>query len=683
MQGGGSAPDMPGVGFDAKEIVYGLLLSKYGDAQQVTEMFQQNWVQEWHGWIELSETATDAEYMRAATRFERLAQENRPAQLKTNAARLEELAEAGLTLIDASPHGVNNCLIDSLLLGLVAVGVLGVPVDIDMRRQVCAACRSYLITEHNVGKATYLDAHRDVPRILHYFFQIAGPKPVALTINLYDRFEQEELGAEVQGQLQVIEYLTERGACPWYELHIFNHASENGAGYHFDLLWPTGKAMVRCATPAIPPLAPKMQELAKAGSHMTPVRHVLSTRPQAEHVDSAWVDDARALLRRVFDEASTEPPTDATTLELWKDAGYVVDRTVGEALRHSLIRALWKSLCACAVLPCDQGPGREEAGDIMNQCMAAVVEPNVINPSMNWWRDSIAIVQWLLNHAGATPKHNVRLQCADRHKLEEIAPSISSLEIYSGAAAPSEATTLRIYAYSTFTGQEWRYDALIPKPEETEASADAESRSLDQAARAVRPRPSADSGVMPENTDLRRACVDARAGNEASNCRPKTEEEVGDAAHRLQGAGGADLKTCLQNFLAARTQTPICVCEADVAALCAQWQNLAAVGALLQTWLGASMPAFEPTRKSAHVLAKAWMRYYIACTQGKKTRARKEHAPQRQRGERQSPRLLSKTDRRRQRATPNVRRQPGNEVRRRNGIEKKLRKKNQSLQTLS
>ena len=131
MQGGGARPDMqscpPDVIFDAQQVVYGVLLSKYGDAQKVTQMFRQDWVREWQGWLELSEAATDAEYMDAATRFERVAQANWPVQMKTNAARLEELAEAGLTLVPASPHGVNNCLIDSVLLGLVAGGALGLP----------------------------------------------------------------------------------------------------------------------------------------------------------------------------------------------------------------------------------------------------------------------------------------------------------------------------------------------------------------------------------------------------------------------------------------------------------------------------------------------------------------------------------------------------------------------------
>ena len=56
--------------------------------------------------------------MDAGTRFERVAQENWPVQMKTNAGR---------TLMPASPHGVNNCLIDSVLLGLVAVGALDLP----------------------------------------------------------------------------------------------------------------------------------------------------------------------------------------------------------------------------------------------------------------------------------------------------------------------------------------------------------------------------------------------------------------------------------------------------------------------------------------------------------------------------------------------------------------------------
>lgn len=259
---------------------------------------------------------------------------------------------------------------------------------------------------------------------------------------------------------------------------------------------------------------------------------------------------------------------------------------------------------------------------------------------MNWHRDGRAVVSWLLRHAGVQPKQNLQLQCADRHKLEEIAPSISSLDVHRVGPTASEATTLRIYAYSTVTGKEWWYEALNPQQDESlppvaagistsghEAPAHAGNEGLPSAAAASktpvretaamsgRLQPSAwvASGEhqQPENSD-------ATMGRSCAAATSKTGQDVGHAPHlgEWRTGGDAALKTCLQNFLGARSQAPICVCDADVASLRAKWQNLAAVGALLQTLLGASVPALEPTRQSARILAKAWMRYYVACTQG-------------------------------------------------------------------
>ena len=540
-----------------------------------------------------------------------------------------------------------------------------------------------------------MDAHWDVPRILHYFFQIAWPQTVAVRVHLYDRLEQRELGADVRGELNLIDYATERDARRCYDLHIFNHMSEGGDGYHFDLLWPTGIAMAPGSRAAIPLLPPAMQALVSAGGQMEVVRHVLATRCHTEHIDDAeWVNNTRTHLRLALDLAGSEPPTDATVLQLWKDAGHVPDKSVGEDCSHALISALWKSLRACGVLPCDAGPGTTEVDDIVRRCRAAMVGQGR-NTSLNWWRDSGAVVRWLLNHVKAEPTQNLRLQCADRHRLEEIAPSISTVVVHRARNATADALTLRIYAYSTLTGKEWRHDAISPIREDShpsarssppgqEATAHAGSGpprpSSEQATDAERPRESGgpcsplsydnamDAKNAPNPHGHPKTSLDvchathpdeshAAGSTEVKPCDEKhfsvawmpeeetgpppateaarltamcekntynghggasTSQDISHAQHQedRSSTGDADLKTCVQNFLGTRAKVPICVCDADVALLRTKWQNLAEVGALLQTWLGASVPAFEPTRKNAHVLAKAWMRYHVACNQG-------------------------------------------------------------------
>ena len=679
MQGGGAMPDVQpsatGPAFEARDVIYGWLLSKYGDGQQVAEMFAQDWVQDWEGWQQLDETTTDAQYMEAALRFERVAQANRPMRAKSNATRLAELAETGLTLIHASPHGENNCLIDSMLLGLIAVGALGLSRDLAVRRRVCAACRSYLMTEHNLEHGAYLDAHWDVPRILHYFCHIAWPQSLAARIHLYDRLDQAELGANVENELRTIQVTTGLDVRRQYELHIYNHTDENGCGYHFDLLWPTGVAMSPAVQPALPPLPHEIQGVENATNHRALVREAIAICGRhAEPSDVERSCHTRRMLRRALDEKSAEPPTDAEELERWKDTGYVVQKGNGSDNSPSLIGALWESLGANHIVKSDAQGG---AG-VAEQCWADLRDRGLLaSPTTVQWADSRAIVTWLLQYATTEPMQNLTLQCVDRHKLQEIAPSISTMNVYHAATAVARTTTLRIYAYSTLTGTEWRYEALIPKcaaPVVSSLGLDAVlEQGLDAAASngqpdtgsstsaamqqqslapATKPMPciaptppigSSTSGAMqhqslapaskpipciaptppvpcipPTPPERRQASSPtARAGPKAENATasqeaPTASEDTTDG----KGVDKTDLQRCLQNFLNTRSRAPINVCDADVASLRAKWDNLAAVGTLLQTWLGASVPAFDPTRKNAHVLAKAWMRYYISCTQG-------------------------------------------------------------------
>ena len=69
----------------------------------------------------------------------RLAMEHAPSSQKSNAQRVRELHEQGLQLKGASSHGVNNCLIDAILLGLLDVGLVpGIAsLSQQQRRHVC------------------------------------------------------------------------------------------------------------------------------------------------------------------------------------------------------------------------------------------------------------------------------------------------------------------------------------------------------------------------------------------------------------------------------------------------------------------------------------------------------------------------------------------------------------------
>ena len=172
----------------------------------------------------------------------------------------------------------------------------------------------------------------------------------------------------------------------------------------------------------IPPVADELQTLVNAGGEIGLVQHILATRLPVGCREPERVNEARKLLRRALDEARTEPPTDATALQRWKDSGYVLDRSLEEEPGLALISAVWKSLCAYGIWPREQLAETVEARAMLHQCRAAVIGQNTQNPALNWWRDSGAIVQWLFDRVGAEAPPNVRLQCADRHHLEELHP---------------------------------------------------------------------------------------------------------------------------------------------------------------------------------------------------------------------------------------------------------------------
>ena len=107
--GGGPAPEV-------RDLVAGICLSALGDAEQVAQLLKQDWVESWNGWAEMEADTRDVVAMAVAERFMRIAGANVPARMMSNRQRMQELEEEGLVLRVASPHGVNNCLIDALLL---------------------------------------------------------------------------------------------------------------------------------------------------------------------------------------------------------------------------------------------------------------------------------------------------------------------------------------------------------------------------------------------------------------------------------------------------------------------------------------------------------------------------------------------------------------------------------------
>ena len=244
--GGGPTPEV-------RDLVAAICLSVLGDAERVTGMLEQDWVDGWNGWAEIEADSGDVVAMALAERFMRIAGANVPARMMSNRSRLQELEKEGLFLRVASSHGVNNCLIDALLLGLAALGLATGALSRQERQGLCERCRKYLACQYNIPHGTYLDGHRDAPRILEFFLGHLWKADVSIRVCFYDCLDQEQLG-EAGDVLSSVDFTA--GDRLIYErrmLHVYNHTDCAGSGYHFDALVRDGQTAEKAGTAGVMP----------------------------------------------------------------------------------------------------------------------------------------------------------------------------------------------------------------------------------------------------------------------------------------------------------------------------------------------------------------------------------------------------------------------------------------------
>ena len=138
---------------DAQQLVVAILLSRLGTAEDAAKVLGQSWVPTWDGWKELQTSRTEAHCVAIADRLCDIAQVNAPGRSMTDTQALKALAAEGFRWQQALSHGVNNCLIDSLMLCLAYEGLLpsNLGADVAARRRIAVACRKHLVQA--VGQA--------------------------------------------------------------------------------------------------------------------------------------------------------------------------------------------------------------------------------------------------------------------------------------------------------------------------------------------------------------------------------------------------------------------------------------------------------------------------------------------------------------------------------------------------
>ena len=159
----------------------------------------------------------------------------------------------------AQSHGANNCLIDSLMLCLSNEGLLpeNLVTHVAARRCAAAACRKQLIQEVGTAVAPsrsglfpYLDAHRDGPRTVAFLLQrFRAVARTNMLIHVHDRFGECTVDPD---RNKILVHLGFRHRHPEHQalqLHIYNHTSVQGRGYHFDSL--LRQTSVREAEPTV------------------------------------------------------------------------------------------------------------------------------------------------------------------------------------------------------------------------------------------------------------------------------------------------------------------------------------------------------------------------------------------------------------------------------------------------
>ena len=231
FRGGGAA-------LEGVDLVESICASFLGDAEKVRALFQQDWVKGWTGWRDLATAKSDNAVMEIAGQFLGIALDNLPARAKSNQERLKELEAEGLHLQVAETHGVNNCLIDSLLINLSATGIAPRPFSIAEREKLCAQCRRHLNVQYKVPHGVYLDGHRDAPRILDFFVRLCWKVEASVRVWFYDSLDHSALGLP-QDELEYVDYTHgDRVIFERLFLRIYNHTVPTGHGFHFDALLP-------------------------------------------------------------------------------------------------------------------------------------------------------------------------------------------------------------------------------------------------------------------------------------------------------------------------------------------------------------------------------------------------------------------------------------------------------------
>ncbi|CAJ1429954.1 unnamed protein product, partial [Effrenium voratum] len=242
-----------------QDLWQALLLSHLGTQEAVAMAIESEWSQNWCLLDQLVAHVTEKEYESLALLFVTMFKDNTAAAFPEDKERIASLQEEGKLLQMASPHNANNCLLDALVLALVAEGLVETDVHVDMqaRARICATCRQTLVAAGAEEAAAcegifpFLDAQEHSHIVLPELYRMLNPNAKVrpnFEIRVYTRFDSEDVRPEEHG-------IFVRGSAgasnPSRILCLYNHTSANFRGFHFDaLVSPLGTDQLQNRTAA-------------------------------------------------------------------------------------------------------------------------------------------------------------------------------------------------------------------------------------------------------------------------------------------------------------------------------------------------------------------------------------------------------------------------------------------------
>ena len=167
--------------------------------------------------------------------------------VRTEAGMRLFLSHHGLRVKPSDTHGVNNCLIDSVLLALSHAGIARADMSLDVRRDACAATRRHLVDTAHAPEMAYLSHHEMLGHIFNYlrehqghlFRDAANAGRIALTVSVIDRFS-------VRAHLLPCEPVFVPAMVPDHVIHVqlqlYCCTNLDGTGFHYEWIAAAGES---------------------------------------------------------------------------------------------------------------------------------------------------------------------------------------------------------------------------------------------------------------------------------------------------------------------------------------------------------------------------------------------------------------------------------------------------------